>query len=130
MLWRWNLTVWSESQNSFAIARFVSPRATARRISVCRSVRPFPAALDPTLVLFALVLLTRPRALLSPAGWAALVLLLFSLNTRVQIGVRLLFPFVVFLHVALAAACVKEVWPGRWAGPRGPPAGPRRSWPG
>ena len=73
----------------------------------------FPVALsikltEPMLVLLGLVLLTRPRALLTPAGWAALVLLLFSLNTRVQIGVRLLFPFVVFLHVALAAAVYRR----------------------
>ncbi|MFO0848850.1 MAG: hypothetical protein U0871_09895 [Gemmataceae bacterium] len=35
------------------------------------------------------------------------VLLLFSLNTRVQIGVRLVFPLVMFLLVALAAASQK-----------------------
>lgn len=73
----------------------------------------FPVALsiklaEPTLVLLGLVLLIRPRGLRTPAGWAALALLLFSLNTRVQIGVRLLFPFVVFLHVALAAAVYRR----------------------
>lgn len=72
----------------------------------------FPALLsvklaDPTLALLAAVLVLRPRTLLSPAGWAAAVLLLFSLNTRVQIGVRLVFPLVVFLLVALAAASQK-----------------------
>ena len=69
----------------------------------------FPAALsvklpEATLLLLAAVVLLRPRALGSPAGLAALVLLAFSLNTRVQIGVRLVFPLVTFLYVALAVA--------------------------
>jgi hypothetical protein len=69
----------------------------------------FPLALsiklpDPTLLLLAALLLARPRALLNPAGWAALALLAFSLNARVQIGVRLVLPLVAFLVVALAAA--------------------------
>lgn len=69
----------------------------------------FPAALavklpDPTLLLLAVVLLARPRSLVSPAGLAVLVLLLFSLNTKVQIGVRLVFPLIAFLHIALAVA--------------------------
>ncbi len=69
----------------------------------------FPVALsiklpDPTLLLLAALLLTRPRALLNPAGWAALALLAFSLNARVQIGVRLVFPLLTFLLIALAVA--------------------------
>jgi hypothetical protein len=69
----------------------------------------FPVALsiklpDPTLVLLGVLLLTRPRMLLNPAGWAALALLAFSLSTRVQIGVRLVFPLVAFLAVALSVA--------------------------
>lgn len=73
----------------------------------------FPAALtiklpDATLALLLVVLLTRPRSLASAAGWAVLALLLFSLNTRVQIGIRLVFPLIVFLHVMLAVAV------GRW----------------
>lgn len=69
----------------------------------------FPVALsiklpDPTLLLLGVLLLARPRALLNPAGWAALALLAFSLNARVQIGVRLVFPLVAFLVVALAVA--------------------------
>jgi hypothetical protein len=69
----------------------------------------FPVALsiklpDPALVLLAVLLLARPRMLLNPAGWAALALLAFSLNARVQIGVRLVFPLVAFLVIALAVA--------------------------
>ncbi|MCZ2341289.1 MAG: hypothetical protein LC104_05765 [Bacteroidales bacterium] len=82
----------------------------------------FPVALgvkltDATWLLLAVVLLTRPRALLSPAGGAVLVLLLFSLNTKVQIGVRLVFPLIVFLHLTLAVA-VRRPMPGRtWGKP-------------
>jgi hypothetical protein len=77
----------------------------------------FPTALsiklaEPTLALVLVLLITRPRALASPAGWAVLLLLLFSLNTRVQIGVRLLYPLVAFLHIALAVACASGT--GRW----------------
>jgi hypothetical protein len=69
----------------------------------------FPVALtvklpDATLALLAAVLLLRPRGLLTPAGLVALFLLAFSANTRVQIGVRIVFPLVCFLYVALAAA--------------------------
>jgi hypothetical protein len=69
----------------------------------------FPAALsvklpDATIVLLAAVAVLRPRAMWSPAGLAAIVLLAFSLNTRVQIGVRLVFPLVAFLYVTLAVA--------------------------
>jgi hypothetical protein len=73
----------------------------------------FPVALsiklpDPTLVLLAVLLLARPRALLNPAGWAALALFAFSLNARVQIGVRLVFPLEAFLLVALAVAVFRK----------------------
>jgi hypothetical protein len=69
----------------------------------------FPVALSiklpgPTLLLLAALLLARPRALLNPAWWAALALLAFSLTARVQIGVRLVFPLVTFLLIALAVA--------------------------
>jgi hypothetical protein len=71
----------------------------------------FPVALaiklpEAVLLLLLYLLGTRPRALLNPSGWAALALLLFSLNARVQIGVRLVFPFVVFLLIAMAVALV------------------------
>ena len=55
-----------------------------------------------TLVLTAGLLVARPRSLLTPVGLAALLLLLFSLNCRVQIGVRLVFPLVATILVALA----------------------------
>jgi hypothetical protein len=83
----------------------------------------FPAALllklsIPLLALGALVLVMRPRALLGPTGWAALALLLFSLNCRVQIGIRLILPlvalFIISLAVALAQIRVAAAsWP-RW----------------
>jgi hypothetical protein len=67
----------------------------------------FPAALSikltaPVLALLAGLLIARPRALCTPLGLAALLLLLFSLNCRVQIGVRLVFPLLVFLLLAIA----------------------------
>ncbi|HET6572281.1 MAG TPA: hypothetical protein VFG68_01675 [Fimbriiglobus sp.] len=73
----------------------------------------FPVALsiklpDPTLALLVVLLLARPRMLLNPAGWAVLALLAFSLNARVQIGVRLVFPLVAFLIVALAVAVCRR----------------------
>jgi len=79
----------------------------------------YPVALsiklaDPTLLLLLAVLVIRPRALLTPAGWAVLVLLIFSLNTRVQIGVRLVFPLVAFLHLALAVAVCRASDNGRF----------------
>jgi hypothetical protein len=55
-----------------------------------------------TLVLTAGLLVSRPRSLFTPIGLAALFLLLFSLDCRVQIGVRLVFPLVAVLLVALA----------------------------
>ena len=73
----------------------------------------FPVALgvklpDPTLLLLAVVLATRPRAVLSSAGLAVLVLFLFSLNTKVQIGIRLVFPLMVYLHLMLAVAVCRR----------------------
>jgi hypothetical protein len=54
------------------------------------------------LLLTAGLLVLRPRSLCTPIGLAALLLLLFSLNCRVQIGIRLVFPLVAVLLVALA----------------------------
>ena len=73
----------------------------------------FPVALtvklpDATLALLAATLLFRPRGLLTPAGLVALFLLAFSVNTRVQIGVRIVFPLVCFLYIALAAAAFRR----------------------
>jgi hypothetical protein len=69
----------------------------------------FPVALTIKLtvaVLFIPVLLAvvDPRALTNWACWTALALLLFSVNCRVQIGIRLVFPLVVFGLVGLGAA--------------------------
>lgn len=44
----------------------------------------------------------------SPAGWIALALLAFTLNCRVQIGIRLVFPLVTFLLIAAAVAWLKS----------------------
>jgi hypothetical protein len=60
-----------------------------------------------TLVLTIGLLVTRPRSLFTPIGLAALLLLLFSLNCRVQIGIRLVFPLVAVLLVALAVGLAR-----------------------
>ncbi len=59
---------------------------------------------DSTLALLLLAALFRRLGWRSPAVWAALVLLLFSLTTRVQIGIRIVFPLVAFLLIALGVA--------------------------
>lgn len=68
--------------------------------------------------LLAVLLVTRPRALATPVGLMALVLLLFSLNTRVQIGIRIVFPLVVLLLLTLAVGLARatEAWQGRVRG--------------
>jgi hypothetical protein len=80
----------------------------------------FPVALSIKMTLAALLLplavvAIRPRALRNWAVVAALVLLFFSLNSRVQIGVRMLLPMVglglVGVAAAVAVAC-REVGPG------------------
>jgi hypothetical protein len=80
----------------------------------------FPVALSIKMTLTALALplavaAIRPRALRNWAVAAALVLLLFSLNSRVQIGVRMLLPMValglVGVAAAVAVAC-RELGPG------------------
>jgi hypothetical protein len=62
-----------------------------------------------TLVMAAGLLIRQPRALWTPIGLAALLLLLFSLNCRVQIGVRLVFPLVAVLLVALASGLGRAI---------------------
>jgi hypothetical protein len=69
----------------------------------------FPLALSmklslPLLVAAAGLAMTRSRRLLNWAGLAALVLLVFSLNCRVQIGIRLVLPLIVLLVVGVSAA--------------------------
>jgi hypothetical protein len=62
------------------------------------------------------VLLLKPRALVTYVGFIALVLLAFSFNCRVQIGIRLVLPLVAFLIVAAAGGVTLALrdWP---AGP-------------
>jgi hypothetical protein len=72
----------------------------------------FPVALtmkvSVTLLALPVVLaLVRPRSLGNWACLAALVLLVFSLTCRVQIGIRLMLPLVVLAVVGLAAAVVR-----------------------
>jgi hypothetical protein len=83
----------------------------------------FPVALSIKLTLPVLLLLGglavfRPRALGTSFGIAALLLLLFSLTCRVQIGVRLQFPLVAFLLLAVAVGLDRsihawEIWSRR-----------------
>jgi hypothetical protein len=79
----------------------------------------FPVALSvktpaPVLALLVAVLLIRPRALVSPLGAFALVLFLFSLNCRVQIGIRFMFTLMAVANIALGVAIARS-WsdPGR-----------------
>ncbi len=69
----------------------------------------FPYALtvklpETTLVLLAVALLLRTRAFFGPVGVLTLVLFAFSLNCRVQIGIRLVFPLVAMLYISSAIA--------------------------
>lgn len=45
-----------------------------------------------------------------PGRWLALVLLLFSFNCRVQIGVRFMFTLMAVSYVSAAAACADRTW--------------------
>lgn len=75
-------------------------RATAAYFPVALSMKtPLPA-----LLLILLTLVLRPRAWNTPAGWLALVLLLFSFNCRVQIGVRFMFTLMAVSYVCAACA--------------------------
>ncbi len=81
----------------------------------------FPVALTiktslPLLLLPLVLAFWRPRVLLNWACFAAAALLLFSLNSRVQIGVRFMLPLLACLSVGLAAALVQL---GRSLGARG-----------
>ncbi len=69
---------------------------------------------EPLLLLLAGCLVFRPRSLASTAGVIALAFLLFSLTCRVQIGVRLVFPLVAFLVLAVSVAVSSSRW--RWFG--------------
>src|SRR5262249_52675741 len=69
----------------------------------------FPVALTiklslPLLFLAPIIVVLRPRVLLNWAFVAAMVLLLFSLTARIQIGIRLILPVVVLAIVGVAGA--------------------------
>ena len=69
----------------------------------------FPVALTikttlPLLFAPVVLALVRPRGLRNWACLAAGVLLLFSINCRVQIGIRFMLPLLVFLAIGIAAA--------------------------
>lgn len=80
----------------------------------------FPLALTmklsiPILLLLAGSLLLRPKSYVSGLGILAAVMLLFTLNCRVQIGIRLILPVLTVLFVCLAVSLAKslsEQW--RW----------------
>ena len=74
----------------------------------------FPVALsmktpEPVIALLLVALMLHPGRLLSPLGWVALVLLAFSLNCRVQIGVRFMFTLMAVASIVLAAG-IANAW--------------------
>jgi hypothetical protein len=69
----------------------------------------FPVAMSikltlPVLASLALLLLIRPRSFFTPIALAALFLVIFTMNCRVQIGIRLVFPVIAILIVSIAVA--------------------------
>jgi len=79
----------------------------------------FPIALSvktpaPVLALLLAILLIRPRSLVSPLLGVVLVLFAFSLNCRVQIGIRFMFTLMALVNIALAIAVARM-----WAEPGG-----------
>jgi hypothetical protein len=88
----------------------------------------FPLALTmkvplPALVLLLAALVVHPRRLLIPTGGAALLLLAFTPNCRVQIGIRFVFPLMALTYITVAAAIARgwaerEEGTGRAAVPR------------
>ena len=73
----------------------------------------FPVALTiklsvPVLMLIAMLAL-RPRTLATPLTLVAVLLLIFSLNCRVQIGIRLMFPLVSFLILVIAVGLARAI---------------------
>ncbi len=113
-----------------AILRQVSHNVRGHGVYILGHTHPvsvwfyFPLALtmkltEPLLLLPVLLALVRPRCLTNWACLAALALLAFSLQCRVQIGVRLMLPLVGLAVPGLAAA-----WVGAWRELR--PGLPRR----
>ena len=79
----------------------------------------FPIALTvktpmPVLALLLAVVMIRPRALRSPLVGIVLLLLAFSLNCKVQIGIRFMFTLMALLNIALAVAVARS-----WSDPEG-----------
>ena len=81
----------------------------------------FPVALTiklslPLLIAPLLLAAIRPRTLINWANIAAAALLVFSLTSRVQTGIRFVLPLVVFALVGLAAAVVQAIreYPPGW----------------
>jgi hypothetical protein len=78
----------------------------------------FPLALTmkltlPVLALLAATVALRPKTYAHALGLLTLCLFLFTLNCRVQIGIRLVLPFITVLLVALAVALARS-WPRSW----------------
>ena len=85
----------------------------------------FPIALTvktpvPVLALLLAVAMIRPRALKSPLAGIVLLLLAFSLNCKVQIGIRFMFTLMALLNIALAVAVARS-----WSQPEGGRTVPR-----
>lgn len=83
----------------------------------------FPIALTmktpvPALVLLLAMLILRPRDLNTPVGWVALGLLTFSLNCRVQIGIRFMFTLMATAYIATAIAIARG-WKDQYLGTAG-----------
>jgi hypothetical protein len=80
----------------------------------------FPLALSmklplPTVALLLAALVVHPRRLLVPPAGAALILLAFTPNCRVQIGIRFVFPLMVLTYVT-ASAAIARAWAERAGG--------------
>ena len=119
-----HLCVFSNAGN--AIARQVRHNMTGHGAYLLGEVAPraiwyyFPVALSikltlATLLLLPLLAVASPRSLLNWVCLIAAALLLFSLNCRVQIGVRLVLPLVAVGVIGLAAAAgraVQDLAPG------------------
>ncbi|AWM40571.1 hypothetical protein GobsT_09090 [Gemmata obscuriglobus] len=85
----------------------------------------FPVALSmkvpvPALVLLLAALVTHPRRLLLPTAGVALVLLAFTPNCRVQIGIRFVFVLMALTYITVAAAIARG-WAELRAGTRAVP---------
>lgn len=83
----------------------------------------FPIALTmkvplPILTLLLAVVVTRPRELNTPLGWVTLALLAFSLNCRVQIGIRFMFTLMAVGYTA-ATVAVARGWQAQREGTAG-----------